>query len=69
MSNVTMIALGQRNLDVYFAVLVIVALVTTLLYTYFSPKTRKALNSIGVAFVAGFLVIVALKIIDILYRT
>lgn len=69
MSNVTMIALGQRNLDVYFAVLVIVSLVTTLLYAYFSPKTRKALNAIGVTFVAGFLVIVALKIIDILYRT
>jgi len=66
--NITMIALGQRNIDAYFAVLAIASLAVTLLFVYFSPRARKALNAVAYAFFAGFLVVVALRVIDIIYR-
>ncbi len=66
--NVTMIASGQTSLDTYFAVLVIASLVVTLLYVYLSNRARKALNAIALSFFVGFLAVVALKVIDILYR-
>ena len=66
--NVTMITSVQTSLDTYFAVLVIAALVVTLLFVYLSNSARKALNAVAFAFFAGFLAVVALKVIDILYR-
>ena len=65
--NVIMISLGQKSLDVYFAVLAIASLVVSLLYVHFSPGARRALNAVAVAFFAGFLVVVALKVINIVY--
>ena len=67
--NGIMAALGQTSIDFYFTVLLIASLVVTLLYVYFSPRVRRALSSIAMAFFAGFLVIVALRVIDILYGT
>ncbi|MBI4294884.1 MAG: hypothetical protein HY669_01805 [Chloroflexi bacterium] len=64
--NISMAALGQRSFDVYFTMLVIASLMVTSLFVYFSPGVRKALNAIGFAFFAGFLVIVTLKVIDLL---
>lgn len=65
--NVTMAALGQTSLDVYFAALAIAALVVTLLYVHISPKARRTLNAVAIAFFAGFMAVVTLKVIDILY--
>ena len=64
--NVSMAALGQSSLDAHFTVLVLASLVVTLLFAAFSPRARRALSAISVAFFAGFLVIVALRVVDIL---
>ena len=57
---------GQEGLDVYFAVNIIVYLVITLLYVYINPRARRALDAIGYMLFSGFLVIVAVKVMDIL---
>ncbi len=61
-----MLASGKHSLDAHFAVLVIASLVITLVFTHFSPRAKKMLNSISIAFFTGFLVIVALRIWDVL---
>ena len=57
---------GQNNLEIYFIINIIAYLVITLLYAYLNPRARRALNTIGVALLAGFVVIVSLKVIEIL---
>lgn len=57
---------GQEGLDVYFAVNIIVYLAITLLYVYMNPRARRALDAIGYMLFSGFLVIVAVKVMDIL---
>ena len=53
-------------MDVYFAVNIIAYLVITLLYVYINPRARRALDSIGYMLFGGFLIIVAVKVMDIL---
>ncbi len=57
---------GQEGLDVYFTVNIIVYLAITLLYVYINPRARRALDAIGYMLFSGFLVIVAVKVMDIL---
>jgi hypothetical protein len=64
--NILLAFLGQNDLRVYFVVNVLAYLVITLLYVYLNPRARTALNTIGSVLFAGFMVIVALKVIDIL---
>ncbi len=59
-------SLGQTDISVYFIVDAIAYLVITLLYTYLNPRARGALNGLSGVIFAGFLVIVALKVIEIL---
>ena len=58
--------LGQNDIAVYFIVNAIAYLIITLLYVYLNPRARGALNSVSAVVFAGFLVIVALKVIAIL---
>ena len=58
--------LGQNDIQVYFIINTIAFMIITLLYVYFNPRARKALNTVGVVFFAGFLVIVTLKVIEII---
>ena len=58
--------LGEEDITVYFTVNVIAYLIITLLYVYFNPRARRALNTVGVVFFAGFLVIVVMKVVEIL---
>ena len=57
---------GQDNLEIYFTINIISYLVVTLLYVYLNPKAKKALNAIGFVLFGGFLIIVALKVIEII---
>jgi uncharacterized membrane protein YhhN len=57
---------GQNDLTLYFTLNIIAFLVITLLYVYLNPRARRALNTIGVVFFAGFMVVVVLKITEIL---
>jgi len=58
--------LGEEDITVYFTANVIAYLTITLLYVYFNPGARRALNTVAVVFFAGFLVIVAMKVVEIL---
>lgn len=64
--NTILAFMGEKDIAVYFTVNVIAYLVITLLYVYFNPRARKILNTVGVVFFAGFLVIVTLKAVEAL---
>ncbi len=64
--NTLLAFLGQNDLEIYFTINVIAYFFITLLYIYLNPRARRALNTIGVVFLAGFAVIIVLKIIEIL---
>ncbi len=64
--NTILAFIGEQDITVYFTVNVIAYLVITLLYVYFNPRARRALNTVGIVFFAGFLVIVTLKVVEIL---
>ena len=57
---------GQDDLVTYFAINVIAYLVITLLYAYLNPRARRALSTVGAVVFAGFMVIVAIKVLEIL---
>ena len=59
---------GQNNLEIYFTINIIAYLVITLLYVYLNPRARQALNTVVAVLFAGFMVIVALKVTEILFR-
>ena len=64
--NTVLAFFGQNDLTLYFTLNIIAFLVITLLYVYLNPRARRALNTIGVVFFAGFMVVVVLKITEIL---
>ena len=65
-TNVFLAVLKQQDISVYFVVNIIAYLTVTLLYTYFNPRAKAALNTIGIVLFAGFAVIVALKTVEII---
>ena len=66
LANTLLAVLGRDDLSIYFTINTIVYLVITLLYVYFNPRARRALNTIGVVLFAGFMVIVLLSVMDII---
>jgi hypothetical protein len=56
--------LGQKDIAVYFIADAIAYLVITLLYVYLNPGARKSLNALSAVIFAGFLVIVAIKVVE-----
>ncbi len=57
---------GQSDLGIYFVTNTLAYLIITLLYVHFNPRARMALNTISMVLFGGFMVIVAVKVIDIL---
>lgn len=55
------------RLDGYFVAYTIALLVLTMLYMTFSPRARRALSLVGLVAFAGFMVVVALKVGEILW--
>ncbi len=64
--NILLTTLGQNDLSVYFIINTIVYLVITLLYVYFNPRARKALNTISIVLFAGFMVIVTISFVELM---
>lgn len=56
------------KLDTYFIMYTIALLTLTMLYTSLSPAARRALGQIGLAAFAGFMVLVALKVMEIVSK-
>ncbi len=63
LTSVSLVALGQTPLDMYFTVYLIEALIITELYVYFNAKARRGLNLVSTLLFGFFLVIVSLTII------
>jgi hypothetical protein len=59
--------LNNTDIFTYFMVNTIVYLVITLLYVQFNPRARMALNSITVMLFGGFILVVALKLVEIVF--
>ena len=57
---------NQNDLEIYFVINIIAYLLITLLYVYFNPRARRALNTVGAVLFAGFMVIVVLEVMEIL---
>jgi hypothetical protein len=57
----------QDNRDIvsYFIVNTVAFLVVTLLYVQFNPRARAALNSISFMLFGGFMLVIALKIVEV----
>jgi uncharacterized membrane protein YhhN len=58
--------LKQTDIAVYFTVSVIAYLIITILFIQFSPRTRKVLSFVSFVFLAGFMVVVAFKVLEVL---
>ena len=63
--NTLLAFLGQNDLGIYLAINVVAYLSITLLYVYFNPRARRALNSVAAVLFTSFVVIVVLKIMDV----
>jgi len=66
LSTTVLAAYDVRQLDAYYSVFVIEMLVVTLLFGYLHPRAARALAGLSYALVAGFLLIVAIKVATIL---
>ena len=64
--NALLAFFGQNDLVVYFVINVLAYLAITLLYAYLNPRARRVLNTIGIVFFGGFMVTVAIKVVEIL---
>lgn len=65
-TTVLLAAYNRHNLDLYFSLYLVEYLVATLVFAYLHPRARKNLNVMGIILFAGFLVIVAMKVLEIL---
>ena len=66
-TTVVFAVLGETRLDLCFTVYLIETLVLNELCVYLNPRARKSLNSVNYVLFAGFLVIVAAKVVDIIW--
>jgi len=66
LSTTVLAAYSVRQLDAYYSVLVIEALMVTLLFGYLHPRASQALNRVSYVLIAGFLLVVAIKAATIL---
>ena len=57
----------QNDIAVYFTINVIDYFTITMLFIFFSPKTRRILSVVSVVYLAGFMVVVTLKILGIMH--
>ncbi len=64
--NTFLAFMGQNDISVYFIVNTLVYLIITVLYVYLNPRARAALNGLTAIVFTGFMVIVALNVIEIL---
>lgn len=66
LTTVILAAYGVASLDVYYTLYVIEALIVTELYVYFNSSARRSLTVVSTVLFAGFVVIVASAVLNIL---
>ena len=57
---------SNQGLDVYFSVYLIECLAVTLLFSHLNPKAKLGLDRIGYVLFAGFIFLVAAKVVEII---
>lgn len=63
---VILTAIGQQQLDVYYTLFIIEALIITELYVHLNSKSKRHLNLVSLLLFGGFMVIVMQKVVAIL---
>ena len=58
---------GESRLDLYVSMFALEYFILTVLHSPLDPKTSRMLNAIGAVLFAVFVVIVASKVVEILY--
>jgi len=66
LTTVILSLFGQSQLDLYLSVYLIECLVVTSLFVYLNPKAMKGLNAVWYVLFGGFIVMVAMKAVEIL---
>jgi hypothetical protein len=66
LTTVILAAYGVNSLDIYYTLFVVEALIVTELYVYFNARARRGLTFVSTVLFAGFLVIVASAVLNIL---
>ena len=66
LTTVILAAYGVNSLDIYYTLYVVEALIVTELYVYFNARARRGLTVVSAVLFAGFLVIVASAVLNIL---
>jgi hypothetical protein len=64
--NIALAMSGQSELEVYFSVNIIAYLIISLLYVHLNPRAKRVIGTLSGVLFGGFLVIVAVKVIEIL---
>ena len=64
--NILLAVFGQDSLEVYFTANIIAYLIISLLYVHLNPRARRILGTMAGVLFGGFMVIVALKVVEIL---
>ena len=65
-TNILLAVFGQDSLEIYFIANIIAYLVISLLYAHLNPRARSILGTMTRVLFGGFIVIVALKVIEVL---
>jgi hypothetical protein len=60
---------GQQDIAIYFTANVIIYLIITVLYIYFSPRTRRTLSFVSVVLLASFIIVAVFKAVEVLSTT
>ena len=66
LTTVILVACRVNSLDIYYTLYVVEALIVTELYVYFNARVRRGLTVVSTVLFAGFLVIVASAVVNIL---
>jgi len=67
MTTVVLSLGGERRLDLYFSLYLIEYLVLSLLFVSLNPKARKVVDILGYILFPGFVAIVVIKVVEILW--
>jgi hypothetical protein len=67
-TTVLLAAYSQHKLDLYFSLYLLEYLAATLIFAYLHPQAHRLLGFLGYFLSAGFMVIVAMKVFEILAR-
>ena len=57
----------QNDIAVYYTANVIAYLTITVLFVFFSPQIRRMLSVVSAVYLAGFMIVVALKMLRIMH--